>query len=379
MDENWFTNKSVWSRFKNAYLKGSDLKRFWKKISKENFDNELISLIDNYVNSKSYNFSSKFWNILNIKHINQIKELGIENFATTVAMSYFTFVTYDDKKIEKLINYLKSNEINSNVYSFDIYKKQINIDITHSINHNILLNLLYAYAKHTKLVRYLPVLEKNNFLIDKVPNIKINNCLITQDKLNSIIEFESIEKFLRTQNFSNLNILEIGAGSGRTTETLISLLSETKKIKYVIVDIPPALYINYLRMKNNYRDKNIYVCYKINNESDLEKIFENNDIILMLPHHLDFFKNKVFDITIAIDCLHEMDKKIIKYYMDKINIVSKNLYFKVWNETYLAYSFNNHLKAQDKKSYFIKDNWDLVSQENCIFPSNYIETIYKIN
>ena len=98
MDENWFTNKSVWSRFKNAYLKGSDLKRFWKKISKENFDNELISLIDNYVNSKSYNFSSKFWNILNIKHINQIKELGIENFATTVAMSYFTFVVYDDKK-----------------------------------------------------------------------------------------------------------------------------------------------------------------------------------------------------------------------------------------------------------------------------------------
>ncbi len=379
MDENWFTNKSVWSRFKNAYLKDSDLKKFWKKISKENFDNELINLIDNYINSKSYNFSSKFWNILNIRHINQIKELGIENFATTVAMSYFTFIVYDDKKIEKLMNYLNSNEINSNIYSFDIYKKQINIDITHSINHNILLNLLYAYTKHTKLDKYLPILEKNNFLIDKVPNIKINNNLLTQDKLNSIIEFESIEKFLRTQNFSDLNILEIGAGSGRTTETLISLLSENKNVKYVIVDIPPALYINYLRMKNNYKDKNIYVCYNINNESDLEKIFEKNDIILMLPHHLDYFKKKIFDITIAIDCLHEMDKKIIKYYMDRIDIVSKNLYFKVWNETYLAYSFNNHLQAQDKKSYFIKDNWDLVSQENCIFPSNYIETIYKIN
>ena len=36
-------------------------------------------------------------------------------------------------------------------------------------------------------------------------------------------------------------------------------------------------------------------------------------------------------------------------------------------------------KAQDKKSYFIKDNWDLISQESCIFPSNYIETVYKIN
>ena len=379
MDENWFINKSLWSRFKNAYLKDSDLKKFWKKISKENFDNDLINLINSYVNSKSYDFSSKFWNILNIRHINQIKDLGIENFATTVAMSYFTFIVYDDKKIEKLIEFIKINNINSRDYSYHIYKKQINIDLTHSINHNVLLNLLYAYVKHTKLDRYLPILEKNNFLIDKVPNIEINNNLLTQDKLNSIIEFENIEKFLRTIKSSNLNILEIGAGSGRTTETLISLLSESKQIKYIIVDIPPALYINYLRMKNNYKNKNIHVCYDINNENDFKKVFEDNDIILMLPHHLDYLKSKTFDITIAIDCLHEMDKKIIKYYMDKIDIISKNLYFKVWNETYLAYSFNNHLKAKDRKSYFIKNKWELISQENCIFPSNYIETIYKIN
>ena len=140
-------------------------------------------------------------------------------------MSYFTFIVYDDKKIEKLIEFIKLNNINSRDYSYQIYKKQINIDLTHSINHNVLLNLLYAYVKHTKLDRYLPILEKNNFLIDKVPNIEINNNLLTQDKLNSIIEFENIEKFLRTIKSSNLNILEIGAGSGRTTETLISLLS----------------------------------------------------------------------------------------------------------------------------------------------------------
>lgn len=379
MDENWFVNKSFWSRFKNAYLKDSNFKKFWEKISKENFDNDLISLINYYINSKSYNFSSKFWNILNIRHVNQIKDLGIENFATTVAMSYFTFVEYDDKKIENLINFVESKNINSNDYSYQIFKKQINIDITHSINHNILLNLLYAYVKHVKLDNYLPILEKNNFLIDKVPNIKINDNLLTQDKLNSVIEFSSIKKFLKTPKSNYLNILEIGAGSGRTTETLISLFSDKNKIKYVIVDIPPALYINYLRMKNNYKDKKIYICNDIKDEDNFEKILNDNDIILMLPHFLNFFKTKVFDITIAIDCLHEMDKKIIKYYMDKIDIVSKSLYFKVWNETYLAYSFNNHLKAQDKKSYFIKDNWKLISQENCVFPSNYIETIYEIN
>ena len=45
-------------------LKDSDLKKFWKKISKEKIDNDLIKLINSYVNSKSSDFSSKFWNIL---------------------------------------------------------------------------------------------------------------------------------------------------------------------------------------------------------------------------------------------------------------------------------------------------------------------------
>ncbi len=379
MNENWFYKKSLWSRIKNVYLKNSNLKKFWKEIEKDNFDNELIELIDFYLNSKSYKSSSKFWNILNIGHLNQIKNFGIENFATSIAMSYFTFISYDDKKISNLIRYVENKNINLNYFSNQIYKKQINIDITHSINHNILLNLLYAYIKHNNYDQFLPILEKNNFLINKVPNLKIDNFTITQDKLNSIIEYVSIKKILDKFNTPTQNILEIGAGSGRTTETLISLLENDKKIKYVIVDIPPALYINYLRMRNNYKNKKIQLCFDIKNEGELDKIFNENDIILILPHHLELFKKKIFNITIAIDCLHEMDRKTIKFYMEQINIVSKNFYFKVWDETHLPYSFNHYLKAKEKKSYFINDKWDLVSQQNCIFPSNYIETVYKID
>ena len=62
---------------------------------------------------------------------------------------------------------------------------------------------------------------------------------------------------LLSGSIKNSTILEIGAGSGRTTETIISLLDQDKKIKYVIVDIPPAIYINFLRMKNNYPNKKL--------------------------------------------------------------------------------------------------------------------------
>ena len=378
MDENWFVKKSFWSKFRNAYLKDANFKKFWKKTNKEKFDKDLVDLVNYYVSSKSFEFSSRFWNILNIKHLNQIRQFGIENFASTVAMNYFTAITYDDEKIQNILNYINNAKIDPSEYSNELFKRQINIDFTHSVNHNIILNLLYVYIKHNSYNHYLKQLEKNNFLIEKVPNIAIDKLLLTQDKLNSILEFINIKKILDNIDSSSLNILEIGAGSGRTTETIISLLDQDKKIKYVIVDIPPALYVNFLRMKNNYPNKKIALALNIDSESSLKKIYDENDIILILPHQLNYFINKNFDITIAIDCLHEMDKKIIKFYTDTIHRISNYFYYKVWNKTHVPYAFNNFLSAKDKKGYQINNSWKLILDEKSTFPSNYSEFGYKI-
>ena len=289
MDENWFKNKSLWSRWKNAYLKDANFRKFWKNFNKKNLDKDLVKLVDYYISSESYKFSSRFWNIINIRHINQINEFGIENFATTIAMSYFTSIVYKDEQVKNILDYLAEKKISSSNYSNQIFKQQLNLDFSHSVNHNIILNLLYAYLKDKKIYTYLKLLEKNNFLIDKMPNIEIENQKITQDKLNSLLEFINIDRIIDKISSTSLNILEIGAGSGRTTETIISLLENKKKIKYVIVDIPPALYINYLRIKNNYPNKKIKIALGIESFESLKEIYEKNDIILILPHQLNYF------------------------------------------------------------------------------------------
>ena len=377
MDENWFKNKSLWSKFRNAYLKDINFKKFWIKFDKKNLDKDLIQLINFYVFSDSYKSSSRFWNVLNIRHVNQISEFGIDNFATSVALHYFTTIVCKEEQIKNIINHLENKKIDLSKSTDHIFKRQINLDFTHSANHNIVLNLLHAYLKTKEEYKYLKLLDKNNFLIEKIPYIEIEGLKITQDKINSILEFININKIIDNVKSESINILEIGAGSGRTTETVISLLSE-KKVKYVIVDIPPALHINYLRMKNNYPNNKIKVALDINSSAHLNEMFKNNDILLILPHQLKYFENKNFDLTIAIDCLHEMDKKTIKSYMDKIDRVSNYFYYKVWSETHVPYSFKNFLSAKDKKSYFIKDKWELLFEKNCIFPSNYYEFGYRV-
>ena len=103
MNENWFKEKSLWSRFRNAYLKDANFKKYWKNLKKKNIGDDLSKILDFYVNSESYNLSSRFWHILNIKNINQINELGIENFASTVGLNYFTHTDFYDERIGNLI------------------------------------------------------------------------------------------------------------------------------------------------------------------------------------------------------------------------------------------------------------------------------------
>ena len=375
MNKNWFSEKSLWSRFRNAYIKNVNFKSFWIEMNKKKIDKDLIEVIDFFINSKSYNSVSRIWHINNIRHINQINEIGIESFASTVALDYFTFTDFDDQIIKNLITkFDKDNKISS-ITNIDIFKKYKNLGYSHSINHNIVLNLLYSYLKYYGDVALLEIYRNNNYLIDQSPYIEIDNIKINHDRINSALEYVKIENILDKYE-DNINIVEMGAGAGRLTET--TLAHQKKKIKYFVVDIPPALYINFLRVKKNFSNKKIGIALNINTVSELMNYCKDKDILFLMPHQLEMLKDININLFVAIDCLHEMDKKSIKYYMDNIDRLGEYFYFKVLNETYVPYSFKNYLSASDKKSYYIRQNWNEIFKDECVFPSNYFEFAYKI-
>ena len=80
------------------------------------------------------------------------------------------------------------------------------------------------------------------------PSLNVNGTNVSQDDLNSLFEFEKIKIILKKITNKSGNILEIGAGSGRTTQTMLSLSSEINK--YVIADIPPAINHSFKNIKN---------------------------------------------------------------------------------------------------------------------------------
>lgn len=220
-------------------------KRFFNKVkNNKKINAKLIEITEKFINSDSYNHVSKYWHYLNIQNFRQIiLQEGIENYSTSVAKNYYTFLFTTENQIT---NTLKNVELDTIEIKTQLFKKHKNLSYYESFFYNFLLILLYKNLEKTSSFKILEKLSDIGYLGFGDPYLNINNINITHDKINSCLDYDNIKKIKNFNNFKK--ILEIGAGSGRTSEAIITL---NEKINYTICDIPPAIYISYNRLKKH--------------------------------------------------------------------------------------------------------------------------------
>jgi putative sugar O-methyltransferase len=353
-----------------------NFKKFFKKIkNNKNIDIKLIEITEKFINSDSYGHISKYWHYLNIQNFKQIiLEGGIENYSTSVAKNYYTFLFTSENQIT---NTLKNVELDTIEIKTQLFKKHKNLSYYESFFYNSLLILLYKNLEKTSSFNILEKLSDIAYIGFGDPYLNINKINVTHDKINSILDYDNIKKI---QNFNNFKtILEIGAGSGRTSEAIITL---NEKINYTICDIPPAIYISYNRLKKAFPNKKINQLFDIKDSISLINEIKKNNISFIFPHQLKLIKEKFFELSLAIDCIHEMDKKTINYYFDNIDNSSNYFYFSIWEKTLVPFSFTlltrlgNRLDFY-KDDYPIKKSWKPIFKNKSIFPGNFINLCFK--
>jgi putative sugar O-methyltransferase len=302
-------------------LRVYNFKRFWQKHSNNSsIEKDLKEITDLFINSESYNFVSNIWNYTNIKNFKQIiKDGGINNYANTVAKNYYYFAHFEEKEIQQTCEKIENDLIN---FKFNLFKKHEYINYSESIHYNTFVVLLYLNLKKRRIFEKLKDLSDRGYLSFNDPFIEVDNVNVTTDKINALFDYEKIDKFAKLQNIKS--ILEIGAGSGRTSQAIMTF---NQNLRYIICDIPPAIFISYTRLKKTFPDKKIKFLFNYKNEKSLMDEINNNDISFIFPHQMKDIQNKSIDLTLAIDCIHEMDKKTIKYYFHQINKFSNLFYF----------------------------------------------------
>ena len=362
--------KSIWSTFKNAYLRRKNLKKFWQKLDKKNLPEELIKISDLFIKSESYKWTSKYWrnNIINhYKHI--INTPTSEDALNAISWSdYANYSLMNEYSIEKSWANLKDKiELNLN-----LFKKHPQLSLTKSISHNLILLILYENIKSKNIFKNYDKIEKKLYLKYN-PSLELDNKVITQYMLTSLLEYEKI-KILTNSINRPLNILELGAGYGRTANMILSL---SKDVKYVIADLPPAVFLSKKNLSNYFPNKKIASAFGITDKSEMMKAFKENDVLFVFPHQINLFEKKSFDVSLAIGCLCEMEKAQIINYMKIFENYSNFLYFRVWEYSGLPYSFYKYYSIHKKSDYSIKESWIEHFKDRFIMPSNQFEAGYE--
>lgn len=352
------------------FSKSINFEDFWKNFNKKNLPNDLCLMIDNFLSSESKKFISGWWKYNNIIDINSLSKKGIENYGE-IFFHYYTWYNWSDEEIEGLLQELENKIIDLKV---NIYKKHNELTFNESFKLNILLLSLYISLKNKDEFIHLDKLKDESFCTNSHPFIEIDNKKITHDKINSLLELSEI-KNLNLINNKN-NILEIGAGSGRLADTILSIYDNNK---YVICDIPLALYVSYFRLKKRFKEKKIFFVLEADNKNELQKVLEDYDVVFIFPHQLKYINKNFFDLTLSISSFHEMESDVIRFYMENIDRVSKSLYFTVWKETLLPFSLKGTKLLADNKSYFIKESWKEISSKRNFFPNNIIQKAFLID
>ncbi|WP_192384629.1 putative sugar O-methyltransferase [Mesorhizobium silamurunense] len=197
----------------------------------ESFSTTLPAMIEEMKAAPEAMQPSKFWQDLNRRHAERMASTGIANFKRTLAKDYFTWmrVLPWDPQIRFLIGHLPPAASLRAALGVMSPLKHRHIPLFEGFALNFLTRLVWQYAGQECPEEIAALSEPS---VGNPPAIRIGGRLVSQDLANSILEYKSVEPV------ATGTICELGGGYGRTAFVIASL---RPTVRYIMVDIPPAL------------------------------------------------------------------------------------------------------------------------------------------
>ncbi len=331
---------------------------------------EIQAMFDEFPKYREEILPSKYWEELNRKNLQQLADSRYENFKRTLARNYFTWIVNPlNKQIRFLMReagFWRSAKIVARAIFSPRHKL---LKRKHTIYYNMLTNLLWAYVEKNdddrNLERLSEPLEGNPLRVTR------NGRLISQDLANSLLEYEAIlhpdldRREVRT-------ILELGPGYGRTAYVFLEL---QPNCRYILVDIPPALYVAQRYLANVFAERKIFGFRPFDDFASVRGELEDAEIIFLTPNQLELMPDKSVDLFVNISSLHEMRMDQIRYYFLEIErLTRKYFYFKQWKETTVPFE-NETIREAD---YPVGGDWKLLMRQQCKVQAKFFEALYEL-
>jgi putative sugar O-methyltransferase len=320
---------------------------------------------------------SQFWLRLNAMNVAQIERHGLHNFKRTVNQNYYNWIprSLEDNQIRNLMAFWASHPslvpLRTRMEECELL--EIGPGTENPLCHEegketyrLFVGLLWWYTLRNDTYKFLPRLAEPE--IGNPIRITLDGVLISQDIANSVRELTAICDVLDLRTFKPA-ILELGAGYGRLCYACMSLLS----CRYLIVDLPPALYVAQWYLQKVFPERKIFAFRPFDDFGSVKREIEEADICFFTPNQLAVLPDSYVDVALSISSLGEMTVPQIDHYKRLLENKSRKLvYLKQWINTL------NELDqvALTKQSYNLSPNWALALDRVDAIQDGFFETVF---
>jgi hypothetical protein len=330
-----------------------------RKLRDVRVDPQLRAMLDNFVDKKTYQKTSRMWIYLMYAHVRRLAEFSRENFFHHVGKNYCLRFMDLDRVPPAMLAKIDDSAIAPSL----LLTKQEHLTLTQSYLYNLVTVLMYRYIRDT----YGPTILQGWGEVDVDYKVPIEGSQYSQDVLQSVMETTWIE---RDVPLKNAVVLEVGAGYGRIPHLLFSC---SKIRKYIIVDIPPALYVSHYFLSSVLNDKRIFAFRPFTNFSAVREEFERADLAFLMPDQLALLPDGIADVCIGINCFQEMIREQVHEYFDQFDRLAKNVYLKAADQPHNVYT-EDFIPFRE---YPFKPHWIRLSEQSCPLPLGYSEVLLR--
>ena len=322
---------------------------------------------------------SKFWEEMNRDHTTLLGFGGEPHFKRTVNQAYFNFVPsspWDPKIVNLAKLWLRRGMPSLARYEIDDPDCDPGLWLSWIEDYSIFkddrerrlkLYKRYVASLHEYVLRsdregVLAQLEEPE--LGNPIRIRRDGRMISQDLANSVRERNAIVDALDvsyTQSEPGRDrpplIAELGAGYGRLGHVLLA----TSACRYVVFDIPPALYVSQWYLSRLFSDRRIFKFRPFSSYAEVAEELEQADLAFLTPNQLEMFPDGYFVACATVSSLHEMRREQIAHYLGLMAAKTRNVIYIKQRRRYV----NPHDGLRIRRSaYKLRAPWRVVMRRS---------------
>lgn len=320
---------------------------------------------------------SRYWIELCRMNLAQLRRYGYDQFKRTIALNYFTWVRILpwDAQIRYLVRRLPAAVTWRCLRQAAAARRHeyfSPFNAVQSLLHNFLTYACWAYVRRAVedpalLALREPAEGRPAVIHDD------DGSLLSQDLANSILEMTALRGAWQGSLAEPATFLELGAGYGRDAYVV---LATQPQVRYVIVDIPPALWVAEKYLATEFPRKRVFRYRPFERFEDVRQEFLDSDVAFFLSTQIAKLPASLADVVLNISSLHEMRRDQVAFYFGQFDRLLKPggvFYSKQWKNGAVLFE-GSRIRRED---YPVPAAWTELFSRDAPIQARFFEAAYR--